>query len=270
MDDFELELKKEAVFEIEANLQKIQERFNELGPNFPEGEEINTLFRDFHSLKGNAKSVDFESISQVAHSVEDKLIPIRDGDSPYDQGIHNLIQSFLDVMLDNIDSLKSDLAFEIDFSDIKMQIAKYSIPSSKTEGPVQQVSSGIRCLVVDDEEDIRDLLKDLIQELFNFEVETAGDGLQAIEHCSANRFDFIMTDFNMPNLNGKDLIYRLRNNDGPNASTPIVMLTAFEPAFENDQTTWSDVFFLQKPWRTDKLSFVIKCCLKLQKEKHAS
>jgi DNA-binding NtrC family response regulator len=65
-----------------------------------------------------------------------------------------------------------------------------------------------RILIVDDEGGIRSLLSAVFT-LAGFEVRTAASGAEAIEICSRERFDVVLTDVVMPGMNGHDLVQRI-------------------------------------------------------------
>lgn len=62
-----------------------------------------------------------------------------------------------------------------------------------------------KILVVDDEPDIRALLR-IVLERASFVVSEAGDGAEALAHCKQDIPDVILTDLLMPNMNGIELL----------------------------------------------------------------
>jgi two-component system chemotaxis response regulator CheY len=80
-----------------------------------------------------------------------------------------------------------------------------------------------RILAVDDSASMRDLVKFTLSGA-GFDVTQAADGAQALEYARKDRFDLILADVNMPNLNGIELIRALRA-ETPYRHTPILMLT---------------------------------------------
>ena len=82
-----------------------------------------------------------------------------------------------------------------------------------------------RILVVEDEQDIRDLLKELLESSVpSVEVSlapTGGDGLRMME---LDAFDLIITDFKMPGMNGLEFLQAARARS---PDTPRVLMTAF-------------------------------------------
>lgn len=79
-----------------------------------------------------------------------------------------------------------------------------------------------KILVVDDEIGVRDLLADALG-LAGYEVATSIDGLDAANRVTRERFDLIISDVNMPKLNGFELLARLRDRGD---EVPVLLLTA--------------------------------------------
>ena len=77
-------------------------------------------------------------------------------------------------------------------------------------------------LVVDDESAQRQLLSSVLSS--SYQVVTANDGAMAVGILQKRSFNLIITDENMPNMNGSELISWIRNNG---IQTPIVVLTAY-------------------------------------------
>ncbi len=69
-----------------------------------------------------------------------------------------------------------------------------------------------RILVVDDEENIRKLLSGILG-MDGHAVDTAKNGAQALERLSGKRYDLIITDIKMPEMDGQTLYQRLRDID---------------------------------------------------------
>jgi len=82
-----------------------------------------------------------------------------------------------------------------------------------------------KAMVVDDSRTIRLILTKMLSEL-GFEVCPAADGKEALEVVEREKggFSAIMADWNMPEMNGLDLVKRLRS-DPRLSSVPIMMIT---------------------------------------------
>lgn len=81
-----------------------------------------------------------------------------------------------------------------------------------------------RVLVVDDNEDVRDLLR-LHLVAGGFDVEMAENGQQAIDSIASAPPDLMLTDLNMPGMDGFQLIEAVRANPS-HRNMPIILLTA--------------------------------------------
>ena len=88
--------------------------------------------------------------------------------------------------------------------------------------------AGERILFVDDEEQIRKLLSTWLTR-HGYEVTLANDGWEALKVIRAKAPDLVITDVNMPNMNGFELTRRLRA-DHRTARIPVVMLSARKQA----------------------------------------
>ena len=82
-----------------------------------------------------------------------------------------------------------------------------------------------KILVVDDSDDTRDMMSKLL-EMESFSVVTAEDGYAGLRIAAAERPDLIITDINMPNLNGIEMIKQLRKRPGFER-VPIMAITAY-------------------------------------------
>jgi pilus assembly protein CpaE len=88
--------------------------------------------------------------------------------------------------------------------------------------------AGERVLFVDDEEQIRKLLSTWLTR-HGYEVTVANDGWEALKAVRTKAPDLVITDVNMPNMNGLELTRRLRA-DHRTARIPVIMLSARKQA----------------------------------------
>ena len=78
-------------------------------------------------------------------------------------------------------------------------------------------------LVVDDSATMRSMIKTVLSEI-GFESITAGDGLKALKILGDKTVDIVITDINMPNMDGIQLIRELRATEGTKF-VPILVIT---------------------------------------------
>ena len=81
-----------------------------------------------------------------------------------------------------------------------------------------------KVLVVDDEPDVREYLKTVLEDA-EFNVVTAGDGEEALEVIRRERPDFISLDLIMPKKSGHKLLYELKK-DKELSRIPVLIVTA--------------------------------------------
>jgi two-component system chemotaxis response regulator CheY len=83
----------------------------------------------------------------------------------------------------------------------------------------------LRFLVVDDFSTMRRIVRNLLKELSITNVEEAEDGAVALQKLKSAQFDFVVSDWNMPNMDGLTLLQSVRAD--PNLRTlPFLMITA--------------------------------------------
>jgi len=90
---------------------------------------------------------------------------------------------------------------------------------------LEQVDRKIRILVVDDFATMRKVVRSLLGTLGFSNIQEAEDGVQALRTLQSQSFDFVVSDWNMPNMQGIDLLRAIRAD--PNLRTlPVLMVTA--------------------------------------------
>ena len=80
------------------------------------------------------------------------------------------------------------------------------------------------CLIVEDSPMMRQLLVFALARIRNLRVTEADDGVDGLRKLAAARYDIIITDINMPIMDGLKLVKRIRT-DPAHKDTPIVVIT---------------------------------------------
>jgi len=83
----------------------------------------------------------------------------------------------------------------------------------------------IKILLVDDQPLIRKIVRDILAQLGYMNIEEAENGQDALEKLKAKKFDLIFLDWNMPVMQGIDVLRELRKMPAYK-DTPVIMLTA--------------------------------------------
>lgn len=87
------------------------------------------------------------------------------------------------------------------------------------------MDKSMKILVVDDFSTMRRIIKNLLRELGYSNIVEADDGATALPILKDGRVDFLVTDWNMPNMSGIELLQAVRG-DPKLASLPVLMVTA--------------------------------------------
>jgi two-component system, chemotaxis family, sensor kinase CheA len=96
------------------------------------------------------------------------------------------------------------------------------IPESRGRGPIEAKPRG-RLLVVDDSPTTRAVLRNVFT-LAGYSVVTATDGMDALEKLAAQFVDVVISDVEMPRLNGFDLTRQIKSRFG----FPVILVTGRE------------------------------------------
>jgi len=86
-------------------------------------------------------------------------------------------------------------------------------------------NNDLKFLVVDDFSTMRRIVRNLLKELGFSNVEEAEDGVAALQKLHGGSFDFVVSDWNMPNMTGIDLLRAIRA-DASLKHLPVLMVTA--------------------------------------------
>jgi two-component system chemotaxis response regulator CheY len=83
----------------------------------------------------------------------------------------------------------------------------------------------MKFLVVDDFSTMRRIVRGLLKEMGCNNADEAEDGAVALNMLKASRFDFVVSDINMPNMNGFELLKAVKADDSLK-HIPVLMVTA--------------------------------------------
>ena len=83
----------------------------------------------------------------------------------------------------------------------------------------------LKFLIVDDFSTMRRIVRGLLKEMGCHQAEEAEDGVAALNLLRGAKFDFVVSDINMPNMNGFELLKNIKADDGLK-HLPVLMVTA--------------------------------------------
>jgi two-component system alkaline phosphatase synthesis response regulator PhoP len=118
-----------------------------------------------------------------------------------------------------------------------------------------------KVLVVDDEEQIRELLREFLVDA-GYEVLMAANGEEAIELAQRERPDLILLDIRMPELDGVETCVRLKTHE-ETRSIPVIIATAFTDTLAEALDAGADDF-VNKPFRLEEIGLRIKSLLRVR------
>ncbi len=83
----------------------------------------------------------------------------------------------------------------------------------------------LKFLIVDDFSTMRRIVRNLLKEMGYANADEAEDGVNALQKLRNGHFDFVVTDINMPNMNGFELLAQIRAEEALK-NLPVLMVTA--------------------------------------------
>lgn len=84
-----------------------------------------------------------------------------------------------------------------------------------------------KILVIDDDILIRAMVRKELEKL-GYAVEVSSDGDRGLQRLEIERYDMVVTDINMPNMSGLELIKRIRTSSSEHSTVPILCITGEE------------------------------------------
>ena len=111
-------------------------------------------------------------------------------------------------------------------------------------------------LVVDDHPAIRSTMLDILEEE-GFSAEQAVNGKEALSKCLENEYDFVLMDVQMPELNGIQVLAKIR--DSKQTQSKFIFFSAYSvPELEEQAVALGSYAFLRKPIQVEKIIDLIR------------
>jgi len=116
-----------------------------------------------------------------------------------------------------------------------------------------------KVLIVDDEEMICDLLKRSLT-IEGFETDTAGNGLLGLQKCAEGKFDLVVSDILMPEMDGITMMEKVKD---AHPALPIILMTGYAKQYTARKATEAGASdFLTKPFRNAEMVTAVRKALK--------
>jgi signal transduction histidine kinase/ActR/RegA family two-component response regulator len=135
--------------------------------------------------------------------------------------VEALLASLLSAPISVADAVPASIeASTVEAPTLEAPVAEAVVPVE-----AEEEDRPLRVLVVDDH-DINRRAVELILAPLGCDISTAADGMAALRQCDTAAFDVIFMDVRMPELDGRETTRRLRAGTSPNATTPVIAVTA--------------------------------------------
>ncbi|MBN1211951.1 MAG: response regulator [candidate division Zixibacteria bacterium] len=160
---------------------------------------------------------------------------------------------FLRLIRDDVSSVAFDRA-----ADIPAYLSfKFPLKSgaAKTTSAALAAANAVRVLAIDDEAIILDLIAAMCQSM-GYRVHTAASGQEGIELALKEKFDIVLTDLAMPDMNGYEVAARIRK---VYPDIPIILVTGWEARIDSGRLASAGITrVLYKPFRIEQLTEIIQ------------
>lgn len=113
-------------------------------------------------------------------------------------------------------------------------------------------------LLVEDSATTRALIRAVIDEMGEFNTVEASSGFEALKLLPTQEFDLVITDINMPDINGLELINFLKNNQRYSHIPLIIVTTEKSEEDKKRGIALGAAAYITKPFKADELQEVIK------------
>src|SRR4030043_177450 len=113
-------------------------------------------------------------------------------------------------------------------------------------------------LIVEDSSTTRALIRAVIQEMGDFNTVEANSGFEALKLLPTQEFDLVITDINMPDINGLELINFMKNNPKYSHIPLIIVSTERSEEDKKRGMALGAMAYITKPFKAYELQEVIR------------
>ncbi len=113
-------------------------------------------------------------------------------------------------------------------------------------------------LIVEDSKAIRSMIRVAIEEAGDFFAVEAGNGFEALKTLPSKRFDLIITDINMPDINGLELIGYVKANPTYRGIPLVIVSTEKSDEDKKRGMALGAAGYVVKPFKKEELVAVVK------------
>lgn len=183
--------------------------------------------------KSHVRSI-YEPFTQVDQSVQRKYSGIGMG--------LTIVRSLVSLMGGSI---------EVQSIPEEGSVFKVSIPFGDPafrDGETEEAEKSVpRLLLIDDNDEVRLMLREILEDI-KYEVDDFCSGREALSAAKARKYNAILLDVNMPDMNGFQVAAALRENPSYREA-PIIWISATKPSLRDQEKSVTFNYFLEKPIR---------------------
>lgn len=118
-------------------------------------------------------------------------------------------------------------------------------------------------LIVEDSVTTRALIRAIIEEMGDFNTIEAGSGFEALKLLPTQEFSLVITDVNMPDINGLELINFIKNNSRYSHIPLIIVSTERSDEDRKRGMALGAMAYVAKPFKAHELQEVIKTAIRV-------
>ncbi len=216
--------------ELRSTLEEVESLVLEWADPAGASERARALARQIHTIKGTAGSLGLELLSLAAHRMEDLLAgrPLA-GDG---------VEKFIDRLLAQNDLIGAIARAYLEKNRCALEEARRRLEPAAAAArphPDHEAQSGAplkRVLIVETSAAALQFCVNTLRPLGAPEVSSARDGYAALGLLLQEKFDAVITSQQVPAIDGQSLAAALRVISGPNAATPVILLTSSAGALD--------------------------------------
>jgi DNA-binding NtrC family response regulator len=133
--------------------------------------------------------------------------------------------------------------------------------TAKITLPAQRLEHKLRILIVDDDENIRSILNDILS-LDGHKVTDAESGQKAVECFQPDKFDVVITDLGMPGMSGWEVAKFIKEKD---PDMPLILISGWGGQIDNQKLQEYKIdFMLSKPFNIEQIRSVLAQATELE------
>jgi len=123
---------------------------------------------------------------------------------------------------------------------------------------MQGEGSAKNILIVEDSATTRALIRAVIEDLGDFNIVEAGSGFEALKLLPTQEFNLVMTDVNMPDINGLELIHFIKSNPRYSHIPLIIVSTERSEEDKKRGIALGAMSYITKPFKAQELQEAVK------------